>query len=92
MNSNGKFLFSIRNGVKTVFGHWDGYKWSYDGVASKEIPWFQVQKTHNVRNGDKLTMYSSPSVTYKLPASTNHFNSYSYLHYWVNLFYLTQEV
>ncbi|PHT92459.1 hypothetical protein T459_00341, partial [Capsicum annuum] len=58
MDSNGKVLFSIRNRKVPVFGHWDGYKWSYDGVTSKEIPWFQVKKIHNVRKGDNVNYYN----------------------------------
>jgi len=41
-----------------VFGHWDGYKWSYDGVTSKEIPWFQVKKIHNVLRGYNVNYYN----------------------------------
>ncbi|XP_055821484.1 protein LURP-one-related 11-like [Solanum dulcamara] len=58
MDSNGKVLFSIRNRKVPVFGHWDGYKWSYDGVTSKEIPWFQMKKIHNVRKGDNENYYN----------------------------------
>ncbi|KAG5593171.1 hypothetical protein H5410_043685 [Solanum commersonii] len=58
MDSNGKVLFSIRNRKVPVFGHWDGYKWSYDGVTSKEMPWFQVKKIHNVLKGDNVNYYN----------------------------------
>ncbi|MCD7460869.1 hypothetical protein HAX54_044632 [Datura stramonium] len=52
MDSNGRVLFSIRNRKVPVFGHWDGYKWSYDGVTSKEIPWFQVKKVRQMFLGE----------------------------------------
>ncbi|CAN4077763.1 unnamed protein product [Withania somnifera] len=58
MDSNGRVLFSIRNRKVPVFGHWDGFKWSYDGVTSKEIPWFQVKKIHNVLKGDNVNYYN----------------------------------
>ncbi|XP_060211064.1 protein LURP-one-related 11-like [Lycium barbarum] len=58
MDSNGRVLFSIRNRKVPVFGHWDGYKWSYDGVTSKELPWFQVRKIHKVRRGDNTSYYN----------------------------------
>ncbi|XP_016513111.1 protein LURP-one-related 11 [Nicotiana tabacum] len=58
MDSNGRVLFSIRNRKVPVFGHWDGYKWSYEGVTSKEIPWFQVKKIHNVLRGDNMNYYN----------------------------------
>ncbi|TMW84569.1 hypothetical protein EJD97_024929 [Solanum chilense] len=58
MDCNGKVLFSIRNRKVPVFGHWDGYKWSYDGVTSKEMPWFQVKKIHNVLRGDNVNYYN----------------------------------
>nr|XP_004245620.2 protein LURP-one-related 11-like isoform X1 [Solanum lycopersicum] len=58
MDRNGKVLFSIRNRKVPVFGHWDGYKWSYDGITSKEMPWFQVKKIHNVLRGENVNCYS----------------------------------
>ncbi|XP_015084609.1 protein LURP-one-related 11-like [Solanum pennellii] len=58
MDRNGKVLFSIRNRKVPVFGHWDGYKWSYDGVTSKEMPWFQVKKIHNALRGENVNYYS----------------------------------
>ncbi|PHT58057.1 hypothetical protein CQW23_00420 [Capsicum baccatum] len=76
MDSNGKVLFSIRNRKVPVFGHWDGYKWSYDGVTSKEIPWFQVKKIHNVLRGDNESYYNvilgcnSEAICYKIILGT----------------------
>ncbi|KAF3629532.1 putative protein LURP-one-related 4 [Capsicum annuum] len=76
MDSNGKVLFSIRNRKVPVFGHWDGYKWSYDGVTSKEVPWFQVKKIHNVLRGDNENYYNvilgcnSEAIYYKIILGT----------------------
>ncbi|XP_055819508.1 protein LURP-one-related 11-like [Solanum dulcamara] len=58
MDSNGKVLFSILNRKVPVFGHWEGYKWSYDGVTSKELPWFQVKKIHYIRRGYNVNSYN----------------------------------
>ncbi|XP_055819509.1 protein LURP-one-related 11-like [Solanum dulcamara] len=80
MDSNGKVLFSIRNRKIPVFGHWDGYKWSYDGMTSKEIPWFQVKKIHNVRRGDNMNYYkvilgcNSEASCYNIILGTNTIN------------------